>query len=344
MPAFQSFCLSAKAHLIKPYPSRDFGPDPDAMNRVCKLACETITPTEQSARAFFEAEFQPFQLGDNQRSGFVTGYYEPDIEARRTPDAEFHIPIYARPTDLIALSDQESAQLPFIADRFAKGSIDGHLEPYFDRAAIENGALKGKGLEIAWVKDRIDLYFVHVQGAARLIYDDGTIERMTFDGKSGHGFTGAGSVLIARGALNPENVTMQTVRQWLAANPDKVDYVLQQNQSYIFFKRSENLLQSVSQNAGPIAAAKVPLTAGYSIAVDRLIHSFGMPFFIDVPKFKHRPGMAFQRLMIAQDTGSAIKGVARADLFMGSGFEAGEIAGTICDSAIFHILQPIKRS
>src|SRR5690606_19537473 len=182
---------------------------------------------------------------------------------------------------------------------FGRKTDDG-IVPYWDRGAIDRGALRGRGLEIAWLADPVDAYFIHVQGAARLRMSDGRMVRVTYAAKSGHPFTGAGRVLADLGEIPLEQVTMQSIRAWFRANPDRVNDILWQNRSYIFCREAP-----VDDPAlGPVAAAKVPLTPGRSIAVDRLPHTFGTPFYIDAPALTAFDGKPFRRLMIAQDTGS----------------------------------------
>ncbi len=207
---------------------------------------------------------------------------------------------------------------------------------YFDRAAIEQGALDGKNLEIAWLEDPVDVFFIHVQGAARLIMTDGRLQRVTYAAKSGHRFSGPGQKLVNLGEISQKDVTMQSIRSWFRENPARISEILWQNRSFIFFRDAP-----VDDPAlGPVAAAKVPLSPGRSVAVDRLLHTFGTPFFIDAPTLTAFDGKPFRRLMIAQDTGSAITGPARGDLFAGSGFAAGEIAGVVRHPADFYALVP----
>jgi membrane-bound lytic murein transglycosylase A len=194
----------------------------------------------------------------------------------------------------------------------------------------------GRGLEIAWLEDKVDAFFIHVQGAARLRMTDGRPMRVTYAAKTGQRFTGPGRVLAELGEIPLEKVTMQSIRAWFGAHPDRIDEILWRNRSYIFFREAP-----VDDPAlGPIAAAKVPLTPGRSVAVDRLLHTFGTPFFIDAPTLTAFGGQGFRRLMIAQDTGSAIVGPARGDLFAGSGDAAGEIAGVVRNRADFYALLP----
>lgn len=291
----------------------------------------------ESARAFFERNFYPVKIIPHDRkAGFVTGFYEPELAASRVKTAQFSVPFYRKPADLIKLdADNRPDNLPqyMVFGRF----YDGQISEYFDRRAIDQGALADQGLEIAYVADKVDAYFAHVQGAVRLNFADGTQMRLTYAAKSGHGFTGAGRVLIDKGELEPAQVTMQTIRQWLAKHPARVDEILWHNRSYIFFREAP--VDDAAE--GPVAAAKVPLTAQRSLAVDRKYHCFGTPFFINVHEVLENEG-SFRHLMIAQDTGSAIIGPARGDLFFGSGDEAGQLAGGIRHDADFIMLLPRK--
>lgn len=289
------------------------------------------------ARSFFENYFTPVRLiPDTQTSGFVTGFYEPEIMASRVKTPEFSVPFLRAPADLIKLDDAiRPLHLP-ASMAFAR-LTDGHFSAYFDRQSIDQGALDGQGLEIAYVAHKVDAYFAHVQGAVRLNFTDGSQIRLTYAAKSGHEFTGAGHVLIEMGALDKADITMQSIRLWLSEHPDRVDEILWRNRSYIFFREAP-----VDDPAlGPIAAAKVPLTAQRSLAVDRQYHCFGTPFFINLQDFPDEKGV-YNKLMIAQDTGSAILGPARGDLFMGSGEAAGQLAGQIRHMADFTMLVPRK--
>jgi membrane-bound lytic murein transglycosylase A len=286
---------------------------------------KTFHPSSaEEARAFFERRCQPFRIvRADGISGFVTAFYEPEIEVSATPDAVFRFPIYRRPDDLIDLDDQNRPAELDSAYAFAR-LRDGLIDAYPDRRAIDQGYLEGRGLEIVWAKSKVDLFFVHVQGAARLRYPDGKIGRITYAAKAGHPFSAIGKLLIDRGEIDRADISMQSIRAWL-------------NRSYIFFREAP----VDSPNAGPIAAAKVPLITGRSLAVDRLIHTFGFPFFIRSESLTHLDGgKPFQRLMLALDTGSAIVGPARGDIFTGSGYAAGELAGTVRNDADFAILIP----
>lgn len=334
--AFEAFRRSAFRAAIKPYRDGALGVVAEAFLSAFaeSRAFESATPS--AARAFFERQFRPFLIRpESGPSGFVTGFYEPEAVASPTRSEQYRFPVYRRPDDLVEVDDSDRpAGLP--PDfRFAR-AVDGSLVEYFDRREIESGALEGRGLEIAWLADRVDLFFIHVQGAARLVMPDGSVTRITYAGKSGHPFTGIGRLLAGMGEIPLPKVTMQSIRAWLRDNPSRLDEIMWQNRSFIFFE--ERAVED--EDLGPVAAAKVPLTAGRSIAVDRLLHTFATPFFINAPTLRAFGGNGFRRLMIAQDTGSAIAGPARGDLFAGSGAPAGEIAGGIRHEADFHILVP----
>ncbi|MBZ9675208.1 murein transglycosylase A [Mesorhizobium sp. ES1-1] len=334
--AFEAFRRSAFHVLKKPYRTGALGIDFDAFAPAYAEALAVAAPDRPQARRFFEHHFTPMQVrAENGAAGLVTGFYEPEVEASPVRTPHFSVPLLSRPADLIDIDDtnRPAGLDPYLA--FARATPAGPAE-YPDRGAIERGALSGKGLEIAWLADKVDAFFIHVQGAARLVMTDGQLRRITYAAKSGQRFTGPGKVLSEIGEIPLDEVTMQSIRAWFKAHPDRVDDILWRNRSYIFFREAD--VEDVA--LGPIAAAKVPLTPGRSIAVDRLLHTFGTPFHIDAPSLTAFDGKPFRRLMIAQDTGSAITGPARGDLFAGSGDTAGEIAGVVRNAADFYALVP----
>jgi membrane-bound lytic murein transglycosylase A len=282
-----------------------------------------------AARRFFEARFRPFAIA----GGFFTGYYEPEVAGSLTRSAAFSVPLHRQPDDLVEIDASQPAAPGLPADfRFGRATPAGVVE-YADRAAIQAGHLDGRGLELVWLADPVDAFFIHVQGAARIALADGRTMRVTYAAKSGHPYTAIGRVLIERGALTREAATMQGIRAWLAAHREAAAEVMAANRSYIFFREAP-----VSDPAlGPIAAAKVPLVAGRSLAVDRLLHAFHTPVWIETML---PGGEAFRRLAIAHDTGSAIVGPARGDIFFGSGDEAGAIAGRMRSGGRFVVLLP----
>ncbi len=323
---------------VKPYRAGALGIETeDLLPALADAARHVARLSAREARAFFESRFQPFRIREEEREfGFVTGYYEPELAVSETRDHRFRYPIYRRPGDLIDLDDTNRP--PGMDSYFAFGrSSGGSITEYFDRGEIDRGALEGQGLEIAFAESKVDLFFVHIQGAARLTFRDGRRSRVTYAAKTGHRFTPIGRILVEGGEVARDAVTMDTIRAWLAAHSDRVDELLWQNRSYIFFRETPEGDPAL----GPVAAAKVPLSAGRSLAVDRLIHTFGTPVFISAPTLFHLDsGAPFARLMLAQDTGSAIVGPARGDIFTGSGEAAGALAGSVRHAADFFVLLP----
>ena len=305
---------------------------------------DALATPDHNARAFFERWFDPFQvegsaLGGADGRGLVTGFYEPTIAAAPTQSDDYPFPIHAPPPDLCKAGALPHA--PDLPRDHAWGiARDGQLHEAPDRAAVEEGALARQAPYrdwpvIAWAADRIDLYFAHIQGAARLAMPDGSVRRITYAAKSGHPFTPIGALLRERGELASDDVSMATIRRWLRKHPDRADALMRENRSYIFFKEAPVSDPSL----GPVAAARVPLQPGRSLAVDRRLHSFGTPIFVSAPALEWDDA-PFERLMIAQETGSAIIGAARGDIFTGSGAEAGERAGSIATPAQFVALLP----
>mgnify|MGYP003390049344 FL=1 len=336
LAAFETFRRSAVQALKKPYRDganvRTFA----RMRPVFEAAVSATIKDQKAARKFFESCFKPARIvNENGDPGLVTGFYEPVVDGSRQPSEKFPTPLFRMPDDLVEIDDQSRPDDMDPYFRFARKRETG-LDYYPDRGEIERGHLKGRGLELVHVADRVEAFFIHVQGAARIRLDDGSQMAVTYAAKTGHPFTGPGRILLERGEIPQAQMSMQAIRKWLHDNPDKADELLWQNRSFIFFKETpvEN------PDLGPVAAAKVQLTAGRSMAVDREKHVFGSAFYVAAPKVNFGDGKPFQRLMVAQDTGSAILGEARGDLFTGSGFEAGEIAGRIKAEADFWLLVP----
>ncbi|TPP07307.1 murein transglycosylase A [Rhizobium glycinendophyticum] len=320
----------------KPYRSGSLGLSAPDLLPLLEAAAGAVPQDASEARHFFEAQCQVLQIIPEHGSGLVTAFYEPEVEVSARPDDVYKYPFYARPHDLVDLTEDNrpSGMDPNYA--FALADADG-LKPYPDRQAIDLGYLDSRGLEIAWAKSKVDVFFTHVQGAARLKYPDGHIARITYAAKAGHPFSGIGRHLIELGEIREQDISMQSIRAWLSSNPKRVDEILWHNRSYIFFREAE----VTDLTRGPIAAAKVPLIAGRSLAVDRTIHTFGFPFFVRAPGLTRLDGgRDFSRLMLALDTGSAIVGPARGDIFTGSGPEAGDRAGAVRNAADFYMLVP----
>lgn len=293
--------------------------------------------SHSEARRFFHTWFRPVEVCPGQGTGLVTGYYEPEVKVRSNSESGYRVPFLRRPGNLVKVPDPDNPpqDIPPGYAFMLEGAGNGKVCP--DREAIENGALDNRGLEIAWADNRIDVFFAHVQGCARLRFPDGEIMRISYSAKSGHPFTGIGRLLVERGEIAADTVSMASIRAWLAIDTARADRLMRENRSFIFFTEAE----VEDDYLGPVAAAKVPLEPGRSLAVDRHIHSFGTPIFVSAPTLEDfdKP-QPFARLMIAQDTGTAIVGPARGDLFAGCGFEAGNKAGSIKAPAQFILLAP----
>ena len=306
------------------------------LDRLCATLPDGSDP--ETARAFFENRFRPVAMG-RDGSGFLTGYYEPELDASPLPDGPFVVPLLGPPDDLVTIEPgNRPSGLP---DTFshARRLPDGSLGEQPDRAAIGAGALAGRARPVAFLADPVDAFFVHVQGSARLRMPDGSVVRVGYAGKTGHPYTAIGRVLVDRGAMRLEDVTADAIRAWLKANPDAAAEVMNANRSYVFFR----LKPDADPALGPIAAAGAPLTPLASIAVDRGHVPYGTPILIagELPIADPDADAPFRTLAIAQDTGSAIVGPARGDLFVGSGDAAGLVAGRIRPRVEMIRLEPI---
>ncbi|HOV04331.1 MAG TPA: MltA domain-containing protein [Kaistiaceae bacterium] len=337
--AFAAFARSCRRIAeVGPPKTRGLGIDGAALAEICRSAeALPAMPGDDAARNFFAAHFTPLEITPDGGPGFVTGYFEPELAGSRLPDPRYPVPLLARPDDLVDIRD---ANRPAGFDptfAFARRSDAGLVE-YFDRPAIEDGALSGRGLELAHVADPVDAFFVHVQGSTRIRLDDGETMRLTYAAKTGHPYTSIARILVQRLGITPAEMTADKLAAWLRANPAEGRALMRENRSYIFFREMTGL----DPDLGPVAAAGVQITAGRSLAVDRTLHTFGTPVFLE-GALPTGPGGAlepFDRLMIAQDTGSAIVGPARGDVFLGSGAEAGATAGLVRHPVRFTALVP----
>ena len=298
------------------------------------MSLDPATIGKDEARKFFENNFQPFVYKQEDK-GFVTAYFEPEVPASRVETEEFSYPLYKRPADLVKLND-DNRPSGFPSElEYARKTNEGLVE-YFDRGQIDQGALENQGLELFWLKSAVEGFYIHVQGSARLLFEDGSSARVSYAGKTGHPYTSIGKLLVKRGVMPLEKANMVNIRAWLEADQRRGINLLHENRSFIFFSE----LEGHDPDFGPIAAAGVQLTPGRSLAVDRNIHPYGTPVWVATEEPLPDQTNAFRRLMIAQDTGSAIVGPVRGDLFLGSGKEAGILAGSVRHSADFFVLQP----
>lgn len=282
------------------------------------------------AHQFFTQFFLPIRIRNNDElTGRFTGYYEPELRGSRTPTDEFPYPLLARPDDLVIV---HLSQFPGDHDGRIAGRVqNGNLTPYESRTEIEGGAL-GDVEVLAWVNP-VDAFFLQIQGSGRVVFDDGAVLRAGYAGVNGHPYTAIGRTLIQMGELTLENVSMQAIRDWLHANPDRAGEVMRSNASYVFFRD----LGMEDPSLGPIGAAGEPLTPGYSLAIDPRYHAYGAPIYIATTL---PDGTPFNRLMVAQDTGGAIRGPIRGDIFFGFGDEAGALAGAMNAQGEMWVLVP----
>ena len=338
LQAYKAFRLSCKPISAQRMPPAD----PKALGASLRDPCRAAKAADISdgarAKTFFEQHFLPLRisrLGEDE--GFVTGYYEPVIDGSRTQTDVYTVPVYRRPSNLFVRgTTQSSTGLPNKGQVFRKIGRR-KLVPYYDRAEIEDGAIAGRGLEICWLKNQTDLLFAQIQGSARIRFEDGSTMRINYDAHNGYPYTAVGRILIDRGIIPKEQMSMQKIREWMDQNPDGAKELRRQNRSYVFFREVQ-----LSDKDEAVGAQGVPLTPGRSIAVDKGLHVYGTPFFIEgeLPIESEQSKTPFHRLMIAQDTGSAIVGPARADLYFGAGAEAGKVAGRLRHNMRFAILVP----
>jgi len=279
------------------------------------------------ARQFFEQHFAPFRI--LAEPGLLTSYFQPVLEGSRTPSPAFPIPVYRRPADLKPLPPGHALGADGLT---AARDAHGRFEPYFTRAEIEAGALAGRGLEILYLADAIEAFIMHVQGSGHVELDDGTQARLTFDGKNGHPYTSVARCLIERGHLAAKDADLEGMISCLRAHPETAAF-LQENKSYIFFEEMD------PKERSPKGSLGVELYTGRSLAADPLYHMPGIPIWVSAPELAF-DGRPFRRLVVAQDTGSAIKGAQRGDIFAGTGTDASRVAGQIRHMCEFIVLQP----
>lgn len=333
--AFATFRRSAERMLAAAPPSGATAAAAEALLAVARDAVESGS----DARSFFEQRFRPHLVRVPGGAGLLTGYYEPEIEGRREAGAGFSVPLLGRPDDLVMFTEAAPAPANFPAGYVAaRKKPDGTLEPYPDRGAIEDGALAGRGLELVFLRDAADAFFAQIQGSLRVRLGDGTVLRVAYAGRNGHPYTSIGRVLLQEGTLPREAMTMQSIRAFIAADAARGRALMRRNRSYVFFRIDDTL----GPADGPRGGEGVPLVPGRSLAVDRSIWPYGAPFWLEgaLPNPAGGRYTELRRLVVAQDTGSAILGAARGDLFCGSGQAAGELAGGIKEPVRFVALLP----
>jgi len=338
MSAFKTFMDSCKAILPRTSPGREAGPMFSALQHICRRARSYVASDNEKARGFFETNFRPARIATlGEAAGFLTGYYEPIVDGSPTWSQEYDVPLYRKPSNLIPGGRRR------LTEGFPnKGPVGRRLGrkkivPYYERGEIEEGVLTGRNLEICWLKDPIDLLFIQIQGSARVRMPDGSIIRVNYAAHNGHPYSPVGRFLIENGAIPRGEMSMDRIRKWMEEFPEEAKEIRAKNKSYVFFREVP-----LSATEEPKGAQGVSLTPGRSIAVDKALHIYGTPFYIEaeLPIDSTQPTTKFRRLMVGQDTGSAIVGPARADLYFGAGQQAGQVAGRIRHPGRFAILLP----
>lgn len=336
--ALRDSCRAIEQNREPLRPARSF---PDDWRSLYGVVASGPSPQDDlEALQFVRERFQPFRIGPDEGSAFFTGYYEPEVEGSLVPTREFKEALLARPLDLESFP---SGATPLGPD-LAAGRRDeaGRLSPYPSRAEIEAGdARTGPADPLVWVRDGIEAFMIHVQGSARVRLPDGSLVRLTYAGRNGWPYSSIGALLIREGHVPADEMSLERLKKWVrehgqgAGEAGRV--LMQRNQSFIFFKMNSNL----GAEEGPVGAASVSLKPLRSIAVDRGLWPYGLPYWLSANLPWLSPTRTpFQRLLIGQDTGSAILGAARADIFFGSGPEAGARAGDIRDAGSMFVLLP----
>lgn len=330
LPAFLRSC----AVVEKLDPAAPIGPDGLAgsardWRAACAEAAALEKPSAEAARRFFERSFAPWLAASSgERVGLFTGYFEPELRGARAPGGAFATPLLRRPPDLVAV-ELGLFRPDWRGERIAGRVVDGRLRPYATRAEIERGALDRFGLAFLWVDDPVDAFVLAIQGSGRVRLGDGTLVNVGYDGQNGRPYVPIGRLLVERGEMKREEVSLAAIRAWLASHPGAARALMDENPSYVFFRE-------ISGGA-PIGAEGVALTAGRSLAIDPAFLPLGAPFWLDTTQ----DGTSLRRLVVAQDTGGAIRGPVRGDLFFGFGQAAEAQAGRMRAQGAYYMLLPL---
>ena len=339
LTAFRCFERSARALVERRPDARTARPRSDGLLAAARSVVGSSVTDRAGARRFFETWFRPYRIvPEPPGAGFLTGYYEPCVQGAREEAGDFCWPILARPDDLVSIAPGEApAGFPEGVSG-ARRLPDGSFAPYDDRRAIE----RQRRNAIVWLNDAVEAFLIHVQGSAQVEFAGGRRARLAYDGRNGLPYTSIGRILIETGEIAESAMSLESLKAWLRAaglsEGERGLELMRRNRSFVFFR----LVEDFDPLLGPVAGAGVALTPLRSIAVDRAVWSYGLPFWIeaDLP-WADESARPFRRLMIAQDTGSAIVGPARADIFFGSGGAAGARAGAIRHPGAFAVFLPV---
>lgn len=343
--ALAAFAISCEESLLKKEPTAHIGPMAEDGWPVGGTASEWREPCQsavlmmdaaqkpgpEQARAFFEEWFRPWKVSAGPRSeGLFTGYYEPQLYGSRTRQRAYQTPLLARPDDLV-MADLGHFRDDLSGRRIAGRVIDGRLYPYEDRAEIDKGLLPPESFDpIVWIDDPIDAFFLHIQGSGQVVLEDGSVTRVGYAGQNGHPYYAIGRELVKRDIMDKDEVSMQSIAHYLRTHPDQMEEILHTNPSYIFFRELEK---------GPLGAQGVVLTPERSLAIDYTKLPYGAPVWVDT-QAPIEEMERLQRLMVTQDTGGAIRGAVRGDVYWGAGARAEEIAGRMKSQGRKWILLP----
>ncbi|MCC7304996.1 MAG: murein transglycosylase A [Alphaproteobacteria bacterium] len=321
--ALQRSCV----RIMKADPAKNFGSLPEAgAYALWQKLCAELENTVD-LRSFFESNFRPYAAtAEGNPEGLFTGYYEASLKGSLTKHGPYNVPLYARPDDLVMVDLGEFRE-ELKGQRIAGRVRDGNLKPYETRELIVAGQWPHNDKVLVWVDDAVDAFYVQIQGSGIVNLDDGSTLRIGYAGQNGWPYYAIGRELVKRGHLSKENVSMQAIRNWLAAHPSEADEIMNTNKSYVFFK--------VLEEEGPVGGEGVALTPGHSLAIDRSKIPYGIPVWTDI---EYEGGL--RQLMVAQDTGGAIRGAVRGDVFWGYGPGAEELAGPMKAKGRYWLLLP----
>jgi membrane-bound lytic murein transglycosylase A len=305
---------------------------------ICRDADTLAAPDNTAARLFFEKHFTPHRVVNKggKKKGLITGYYEPLLNGSLAATERYRYPVYGRPPNLLTIDLGEI--YPELAGKRLRGKIEGNTRvvPFFSRAEIDDTESPLAGHELAWVDDPVSLFFLHVQGSGRIQLSNGETLAVGYADQNGYPYVSIGKQLLDMNELSKEEITLGSIRDWITEHPDQMESLLYSNPSYVFFTIRDSSLP------GPLGSLNVPLTTERSIAVDNKFISSGLPVWLDTTLAED--DKPYQRLVLAQDTGGAIKGAVRADVFFGQGEKAERLAGTMKQQGMLFVLLPKKSS
>lgn len=336
--SFQAFQISCKTFL-RQSPEQAVGSQEIHLKvkdwyPACRAAMKMHSITNKSAKKFFQTWFKPLEFYNKKPiKGLFTGYYLPLVQGSLVKTPEYNVPLYGLPNNIVTVNLNEFNS-DFANRRLIGRVVDGQLHPYYSREEINQGGLHDKAPVLAWLNSHIDRLFLEIQGSGIIQLPNNDILYVGYAGENGAPYTPIGNVLVKRKIMTKQTASMQSIRAYLEAHPEEILPVTNQNKSFVFFK--------ILNHTAAIGAQGVELTAGYSLAIDRKWIPLGTPIWLDTthPNENSETQETLQRLMIAQDTGGAIRGQVRGDVFWGAGDAATSIAGKMKNEGHYWLLLP----